>query len=68
MALPELRIDKTAFSVARLEDQGDDKAYWLARSPQERLQHVERLRRLNYGHRATEGLQRVFEIVERTWG
>jgi hypothetical protein len=68
MALPELRIDKTAFSVGSLEDQGDDRAYWFARSPQERLQHVERLRRLNYGHRATEGLQRVLEIVERTWG
>lgn len=68
MALPELQIDKTAFSVGRLDEQGDDKAYWLARSPQERLRHIEHLRRLNYGHRATERLQRVLEDVERTWG
>jgi hypothetical protein len=68
MALPELRLDKTAFSMANLRDEPDDKAYWHARTPEERLQHVERLRRLNYGHRATERLQRVLEIAQCTWG
>ena len=38
--------------------------YWLARTPTERLEHVEYLRRLKYGARATKRMQRILEIVE----
>ena len=59
------RIDRSALTVTSLEDSQEDKAYWLAQTPQERLRHLEMLRRINYGHRATARLQRFFEVVER---
>ena len=58
-------IDKTAFSVASLFDDSDEKAYLLTRTPYERLQHMEMLRRINYGSSATARLQRFFEFTER---
>jgi hypothetical protein len=58
------KLDRTAFSVISLGDDEGDRAYWQTRSPQERLQHVEYLRRMNYGDRATARLQRVFEIAQ----
>jgi len=60
-----LKIDRKALSVGSLTDPSDEKAYWLARPPAERLKQVEILRRINYGHRATVRLQRVLEITER---
>ncbi len=61
----DLKIDRKAFSVVSLHDTSDEKAYWLARTPSERLKQVEILRRINYGHRATARLQRVLEVTER---
>ena len=60
----DLKIDKTAFSTVSLGDESDGKAYWRSRSPHERLQHVEVLRRINYGDHSTARLQRVLEIVQ----
>jgi hypothetical protein len=60
-----LKVDRRAFSVGSLTEPSDEKAYWLARTPSERLQQVEILRRINYGYRATVRLQRVLEITER---
>ncbi|HEY7545389.1 MAG TPA: hypothetical protein VID27_10925 [Blastocatellia bacterium] len=59
-----LKIDKTALSIKTLREESDDKAYWLSKTPQERLQHIEILRRINYGDRATARLQRVLEVVK----
>ena len=42
----------------------DDLAYWLNRSPEERISAVEILRRQYYG--SSERLQRVSRIIERT--
>jgi hypothetical protein len=61
----KLKLDRSAFSVASLADESDEKAYWLGRTPHERLRQMEILRRINYGHRATARLQRVLEITER---
>ena len=60
------RLDKTTFTVKSsfAEADTDDKAYWLARTPYERLRYLEYLRRMNYGHRATARLQRVLEVVD----
>ena len=59
------RIDRTAFSVVSLHDPPDDKAYWLSKTPQERLQAQEYLRQIAYGYDpATARLQRVFEITQ----
>jgi hypothetical protein len=60
-----LKIDRKAFSVISLTDVSDEKAYWLSRTPYERLKQVEILRRINNGTGATARLQRVLEITER---
>jgi hypothetical protein len=66
--LNSLKLDKILFSVVSSFEEADeeDKKYWLSRTPIERLQHTEYLRRINYGDNATTRLQRVIEIVERT--
>jgi hypothetical protein len=66
-ASPSLKIDKTAFSVASSFDDSEERTYWLSRTPHERLQHIEVLRRINYGHKATARLQRVLEVAEHSW-
>jgi hypothetical protein len=66
--LTEYRLDKTAFSIARLEDEGDEKAFWISKTPEERLRAAEFLRQSLYGYDpATLRLQRVLEVVEREW-
>lgn len=64
--VPELSLDKNSLKIgATLEESiADEVEYWRNASVKERLQHIERLRRLNYGARATERLQRVIRIVE----
>ena len=63
--LIDIKIDKKFFSVVSLSDQSDDKDYWFLRDPIERIQHIEVLRRINYGHSATSRLQRILEFAER---
>ena len=41
-----LKIDKTALSLVPCFDTSDEKLYWLSRTPSERLQHIEVLRRI----------------------
>ncbi len=60
----DIKIDKRAFSVVSLTEQSDEKEYWKNESPLERLRYLELLRRINYGSRATERLQRVLECSE----
>ena len=60
----DVKIDKRFFSVVSLSDQSDDKDYWFSRNPIERMRHIEVLRRINYGYRATSRLQRVLEFTE----
>jgi hypothetical protein len=59
-----LTINRTAFSVVSLDDETDELRYWLTQTPEARILHVERLRRINYGHLATGRLQRVLEVAE----
>ncbi len=61
----DFKIDRNAISISSLTDETDEKAYWLAQSPAKRWQHVELLRRINYGAGATARLQRILEITER---
>ena len=63
----EPRIDRSAFTVFNSFAEADaaDREYWHSRTPQERVRHVEFLRRVNYGSRASEPIQRVLEIVTR---
>jgi hypothetical protein len=62
-----LKIDKTALSLVPGFDTSDEKLYWLSRTPTERLQPIEVLRRINYGHHATARLQRVLEVAQHAW-
>jgi hypothetical protein len=55
-------VDRRAFAVGTLPD---EREYWHRQTPQQRLAHTERLRRINYGTRATERLQRVLEFAQR---
>ncbi|MGK5093553.1 hypothetical protein WDW89_16280 [Deltaproteobacteria bacterium TL4] len=59
----ELKLDKTLFSVSSEFEDSEEKIYWSKKPPKERLMHMERLRRMNYGFRTTQRLQRVFEIA-----
>ncbi|MFH2044716.1 MAG: hypothetical protein ABIK92_06180 [Pseudomonadota bacterium] len=62
--LVDIKLDKSFFSVVSLSDQSDDKNYWFAKTPIERMRHIEVLRRINYGHAATSRLQRVLEYTQ----
>jgi hypothetical protein len=62
--MSEERIDRSAFEVVSLKE-ADDSSYWRSRTPEERLNAIEFLRRAMYGHdRTSERLQRVLEVVE----
>lgn len=64
-AITDVRIDRNAFSIVSLTDESDEKAYWLTKTPQERLEVVEMLRQLNYGYDpATARLQRILTVAE----
>ncbi|MGB4950983.1 MAG: hypothetical protein WBO55_10160, partial [Rhizobiaceae bacterium] len=59
-----LTLNRNAFSIVALDAESDEIHHWLTQSPQERFWHIQRLRRINYGSRATGRLQRVFEVTE----
>jgi hypothetical protein len=60
----EDRIDRTAFNVVSLRE-ADDSDYWRDRTPEERLEAMEFMRRVMYGHdRVSERLQRVLEVAQ----
>ena len=64
-SIDEPRLDKTHFSVVPFDAPDDALEYWLSRPVVERLQALERLRRIFYGpDYAREGLQRVLEVVQ----
>ncbi len=59
------KMDKTAFSVASLYDESDEKAWWFSRTPAERLQALEHLRQSAYGYDPDSArLQRVLEVAQ----
>ena len=64
-----LKVDRTALSVGSLRDESDEKAYWMSRTPHERLEAMELMRQINYGYDpATDRLQRVLEVAQLTPG
>ncbi len=62
-----MRVNRNVISIVPLGDVSEIRAYWRSRTPEERLRHLEMLRRMNYGHKATGRLSRVLTIVERSW-
>lgn len=62
-------VDRSAFSIASLSDESDEKFYWLSKTPYERLQAIEQSRQIIYGYKpSTTRFQRFFEITELKTG
>jgi hypothetical protein len=60
------RMDRSMFSFTTLGDaEADDIDYWLAKSPTERIEALEYMRRWIYGDDQVDArLQRVFTVVK----
>jgi hypothetical protein len=59
------RLDRGAFEVVSITDPPKDRSYWMSRTPAERFEALELLRRLAYGYDPdTARLQRVLEVTE----
>ncbi len=66
-AIETFKMDKSVISVASLSEESDEKAYWHAKTPQERLKAVELMRQINYGYDPnTTRLQRVLKVAQLT--
>ena len=52
-AIYTFRMDKSTLSVGSISEELDDKEYWHAKTPQERLQAVALMRQINYGYDPT---------------
>lgn len=58
-------MDKTCFSVGSFDEESDEKAFWLSKTPQERIQALEYMRQMLYGYNPiTDRLQRILTVVE----
>ena len=62
--IPEIRLDRTRITVTDGFTDTEEILFWQNTTVKERLQHMERLRRLNYGVRATERLQRTVRNIK----
>ena len=63
--MKNFKIDKSAFSIGSIHDEGDEKEYWLSKSPQERIEAIEIMWQIIYGYKpSNDQLQRFFEITE----
>ena len=60
------KLDKTVISIGtHAELKAADRAFWLSKTPQERLQALELMRQINYGYNPdTDRVQRVLKILE----
>ncbi len=64
-AVDTVRLDRSAFQIASLDEEPNDREFWRAKSPQERMEALELMRQIIYGYDpAITRLQRVLEIVE----
>ena len=55
---------KKVVTIRDLKDKASDLEYWLSKSPEERIEAVEILRKQTDGN--TERLQRVVRIIQQT--
>jgi hypothetical protein len=66
MSKSTFKFDKTVLSIGtHAELKAADRAFWLDKTPLERLEALELMRQLNYGYDPlTDRVQRVFRILE----
>ena len=58
------RVDRSVVLVQSVWEESDEKAFWLAKTPEERLEALELLREIAYDHDPTTArLQRVLETA-----
>ena len=58
-------LDRAHLSVGTLREDGDEKAFWLSATTEQRLEAIETNREIVYGYDpSTERLQRVLEISQ----
>ena len=60
------KIRKISISSSFEEIELEDKSFWISQKPMKRLQHIEVLRKINYGKEASKRLQRFFEVTKRS--
>lgn len=59
------KVDRSVVAVDDAFGESDEKAFWLGKTPHERLQAVELYRRIAFGHDQTAArLQRFLEVAE----
>jgi hypothetical protein len=59
------KVDRTIVTVGRSLGESDEKAFWLSKTPLDRLEAVELLRQVAFGYDpTTTRLQRVLETAE----
>ena len=59
------RVNRRVFSVVPLAESDDALAYWLTKTPQERLEGVEETRQALYGYEAGSGrIRRVLMVAK----
>jgi hypothetical protein len=67
-SIQELRLDRTQMKVfsSFAEAEADDRAFWQAKTPEERLMWLELMRQSAYGYDDpdTPRLQRVLEFAQ----
>ncbi len=62
------RLDRTDLRVISLEEEGDDRAFWATKTPAERLDSLEYLRRATYGQKSCEaGMIKVIRTIDCPW-
>jgi hypothetical protein len=64
-AWDKFKLDRSAFEIASLDEETDEREYWRTKSPDERMAALELMRQIIFGYDpATTRLQRVFEVAE----
>ncbi|MEX2142650.1 MAG: hypothetical protein WD894_25575 [Pirellulales bacterium] len=59
------RLDKTAFEVRSLEQEGDDRKFWWSKTPDERLLALEMMRQSMFGYDPlTDRVQKILRVSE----
>jgi hypothetical protein len=61
------KLDKSKVSIFSSFEEADeeDRKYWQSRTTYERLQHLELLRRINYGYDPNASIEKIIEVCER---
>ena len=63
--MDRVRLDRSVFQIGSLDDKSDEREFWRAKTPTERMEALELMRQVIYGYDpATTRLQRVLEIAE----